>query len=214
MCIRINKIIIVISLLFLCNISYSSDLPECPNSPYDESSDYQKTQNFQNWHNCIGMYIHPNRGFYEGPYENGKRNGFGYYEDANNTMTGDFVNDYPNGQIYIHYLQSDGKYLGVNKLGAREGYGTYFFSNGEVWQGKWENDKFVSGTKYKPGEFNQTVRFYERPIYNFKKTIEEPIEEETNSDILNIEEAKASCKDIGFKEGTEKFGECVLELTR
>ena len=31
---------------------------------------------------------------------------------------------------------------------------------------------------------------------------------------IGIEEAKANCKDIGFKEGTEKFGECVLELTK
>ena len=41
---------------------------------------------------------------------------------------------------------------------------------------------------------------------------EEPIEEEKIQS--SIEEAKASCKDIGFKEGTEKFGECVLQLTK
>ena len=32
--------------------------------------------------------------------------------------------------------------------------------------------------------------------------------------MIEISEAKSTCKDIGFKEGTEKFGECVLELTK
>ena len=31
---------------------------------------------------------------------------------------------------------------------------------------------------------------------------------------INIEEAKDKCKSLGFKTGTEKFGTCVLELTR
>ena len=29
---------------------------------------------------------------------------------------------------------------------------------------------------------------------------------------INIEDAKSICEDIGFVKGTEKFGECVLEL--
>jgi len=35
---------------------------------------------------------------------------------------------------------------------------------------------------------------------------------ETSPVNLEIEEAKSTCADIGFKEGTEKFGECVLKL--
>jgi len=31
---------------------------------------------------------------------------------------------------------------------------------------------------------------------------------------VSIDDAKSQCSDIGFKAGTEKFGECVLELNR
>jgi hypothetical protein len=31
---------------------------------------------------------------------------------------------------------------------------------------------------------------------------------------ISIEEARQKCKDLGFKERTEKFGTCVLELTK
>ena len=34
----------------------------------------------------------------------------------------------------------------------------------------------------------------------------------TTTPKVSIEDAKSQCSDIGFKAGTEKFGECVLEL--
>jgi hypothetical protein len=41
---------------------------------------------------------------------------------------------------------------------------------------------------------------------------EDLIEDDTQDLQSNIEEAKSICNDIGFKAGTEKFGECVLKL--
>ena len=35
-----------------------------------------------------------------------------------------------------------------------------------------------------------------------------------NTSKINMEDAKAKCVFLGFKSGTEKFGTCVLELTR
>ena len=93
------------------------------------------------------------------------------------------------------------------------GYGTYTFADGRVWEGQWDGHSFLSGNKYAPGEY--VARNREREIDN-TEVIEEKIEleQEEDDNNFNIEEAKASCKDIGFKEGTEKFGECVLELTK
>ena len=34
----------------------------------------------------------------------------------------------------------------------------------------------------------------------------------TSSPKVSIDDAKVQCTDIGFKAGTEKFGDCVLEL--
>jgi len=36
----------------------------------------------------------------------------------------------------------------------------------------------------------------------------------TSSPKVTIDDAKKQCEDIGFKAGTEKFGECVLRLNR
>ena len=35
-----------------------------------------------------------------------------------------------------------------------------------------------------------------------------------NPSKINMEDAKDKCKSLGFKTGTEKFGTCVLELTK
>jgi hypothetical protein len=35
-----------------------------------------------------------------------------------------------------------------------------------------------------------------------------------NKSLTSIDEAKDKCKTLGFKIGTEKFGSCVLELTK
>ena len=44
---------------------------------------------------------------------------------------------------------------------------------------------------------------------NGKNKHEEP---EINNPKISIDDAKSQCSDIGFKAGTERFGECVLEL--
>jgi len=54
-----------------------------------------------------------------------------------------------------------------------------------------------------------------REEYKRKKNISKnEIENDTIINETGIEEAKVTCLDIGFKKGTEKFSECVLELTK
>lgn len=43
--------------------------------------------------------------------------------------------------------------------------------------------------------------------------VQSEIEVEEESADFDINEAIITCKDLGFKKGTEKFGECVLKLT-
>ena len=49
-------------------------------------------------------------------------------------------------------------------------------------------------------EIKILVKDYNKKVK--KKTIDE-----------NLNQALINCKDLGFKEGTEKFGECVLKLS-
>ena len=61
-------------------------------------------------------------------------------------------------------------------------------------------------------QMKENSRIQEGEVLNANDEVN--IMEETSSDILDMTEAKATCLDIGFKKGTEKFGECVLELTK
>ena len=61
-------------------------------------------------------------------------------------------------------------------------------------------------------QMKENRRVQEGQVLNTKDEVNSV--EETSSDKLNMTEAKATCLDIGFKKGTEKFGECVLQLTK
>ena len=104
MCIRINKIIFVIGLLFLCSISYSSDLPECPGSPYDQKSNVNPGV----WHNCTGLLKFRDGTTYQGGFQNSAMHGNGTLKIINGNT-----------------------YSGAFEYGKRNGYGTQWFNNGD-----------------------------------------------------------------------------------
>ena len=61
------------------------------------------------------------------------------------------------------------------------------------------------------------VRAYEAPIIqqNYElPQLQVPIEDNTQSQAISIEAAKVKCVSLGFKPKTEKFGNCVLELSK
>ena len=81
---------------------------------------------------------------------------------------------------------SDGsKYVGEWKNRKWHGQGTYTFADGSVKEGIWENGDFLYAKKISP-----TV--------TARKS--------------SLEKAKEQCAEIGFKKGTEKFGDCVMKL--
>ena len=176
MCIRINKIIGVISLLFLCNISYSSDLPECEGSPRKKIKPF--------WDSCYGEEIvsGKNKGKYSGEFKNNKYHGKGKYEWYNSSalksydgywfegkkhgkakiiwtngevLYGDNVFDKMTG--YAEWYDKNNKiiYRGMMKDSLFHGQGVFHFPDGKVWEGVFEKDKFISGTKYRPGEYTK-----------------------------------------------------------
>ena len=58
------------------------------------------------------------------------------------------------------------------------------------------------------GGFFYPTNFYETPHFEVKSESNSV----TTQSKISITDAKAQCTDIGFKTGTERFGECVLEL--
>jgi hypothetical protein len=62
--------------------------------------------------------------------------------------------------------------------------------------------------------WDKEVRQIEIEVKKAQKKIKQEKSEEEISSPLTMISAKQKCKELGFKERTEKFGNCVLELTK
>ena len=126
------------------------------------------------------------------------------------------------------FIWPDGnKYEGWWDEGMMNGEGTYYSPSGKIhkeswWDGNYEY--FEKGVTCK-GKFvnNFFLLGYDgscnkKKLANIDLNKNEPvINTENKVDEVNtkqtFENAKAECEAIGYKKGTEKFGECVLDLT-
>ena len=112
---------------------------------------------------------------------------------------------------YGVWIFSDGdKYSGNYKKGKMHGYGTYEYTNGDIAVGEFKKDKFKS-VKYTWADGSYCT--------DYKNSCRGEYVEKDNSlnsnstDIASlIDQAKDTCKSLGFKEGTEKFTDCSLKL--
>ena len=112
-------------------------------------------------------------------------NCFGTFTFADgNQYVGEWKNNKFNGQGTFTFANGD-KYVGEFKDDKRNGQGTYTYADGTVEEGIWKN-----------GEFQYTQKV--TPTVIVKK--------------ITLENAKQQCAEIGFKKGTEKFGDCVMKL--
>lgn len=148
--------------------------------------------------------------YYEGNFKNGKYHGKGIWYNPGNGYyyEGDWVNGKSHGQ-------------GIARM-----------PNGEVLIGTWKNHNFVNGTKYTAQEYQALIdkqneekelkkrkeaELREKERINKENEMLEIKEKEklkqlNNDNATKLSNAKLECKEIGFKEKTEAFGECVLEL--
>ena len=180
---------------------------------------------------------------YIGESYNGKAHGFGTYTWPNGTVySGNYVMSKRTGKGTVKYPNGN-TYTGDFANGNFNGKGTYLFSNGNIWKGDFQNNKLHGQAVIKlvePNKENGWVS-YEGEVKNnwpdgegkvktkdgkiitgvFSKykilkifsevnTSSSPIIKEKTS----MFKAKEECADLGFKEKSEKFGECVMELIK
>ena len=109
---------------------------------------------------------------------------------------GDFQHNKFNGQGVYTYGDHR-KYVGGFKDGKFHGKGTEVFSDGRPdLKGVWENDRFISLDSHS------------------ERTVERTPDAQTVRPSIDLTQARKKCGDLGFKQGTEKFGECVLRLSK
>jgi len=92
---------------------------------------------------------------------------------------------------------SDGdRYIGEWKDGLMTGQGRYVFRKGQQWVGRWDRGSPVlrQGRWIEPDETEQRFR-----SQGYK---------------VGFVQAQSKCLDLGIKESTEAFGECVLKLSK
>ena len=163
---------------------------------------------------------------YSGEWREGKMHGKGTYTRADGTKyVGEFMDNKPNGQGT--FTRADGNvYIGQFRGGKPNGQGEVAFANGEKYVGEFNDGMlhgrgirtFVDGRLPQEGiwESDRFVRAERIPdhIAGRIATTESVKEPQLKHSVAAIESAKEKCRDLGFKLGTEKFGDCVLRLSK
>jgi len=128
---------------------------------------------------------------YFGEFRDGKRHGKGTSTWADGTKyVGEFRDGKFNGQGTFTWAIG-GKYVGEFREDKFHGRGILTFNDGRSpLEGVWEKNKFVSSERIPPSIAGKL----------------------TPSELLSP--ARKKCGDLGLKPGTEKFGECVLRLSK
>ena len=76
----------------------------------------------------------------------------------------------------------------------------------------WNKASFCKAGVYLDGSSGHESGYFQLPHFKVKPTISSPAKTTPTATKTSITDAKSQCSDIGFKAGTEKFGDCVLEL--
>jgi hypothetical protein len=107
-----------------------------------------------------GKYTWEDGSWYEGDWKNDKREGKGkkvwpkYPSDA--WYDGDWKDDKMNGYGTLNFGRTildiepyESKYVGNILDGSKEGQGTFYYRNGDRWEGEWKNNEQTIGTWYR-----------------------------------------------------------------
>jgi hypothetical protein len=146
-------------------------------------------------------------GFFD---KNNKRQGKFIVEfSSGNKFNGEFKNGNIHGQGTFTFVNGS-KYIGFFKDNKFHGQGTYIFANGRKNVGEWQNGTLNGfATQYNAeGIIRQEGIFKDGKFLYARKKSKPPV---SNS---KLDKYKSFCEEIGFVQGTEKFGDCVLEAMK
>ena len=194
-----KKISIILVMLFWWGNAFA--LPEC-------EGDYTK------WTNCQGT-IEAEGIKYVGELYKGEPHGQGTYTSPDGYK---YVGEWKKGKMHGYGIQTNpngNKYDGEFKNHKYHGQGTFTFPDGRKYVGGWKKSKYHGmGTlttedgaiyvgRHKNGEVVEVISRDTSARDKAKKKLELA---------SMVEDAKKTCKDLGFTEGTEKFSDCSLKL--
>lgn len=111
-------------------------------------------------YNGIGKYFGSTKGRYYGYFYNNAAFNYGIYRDINFLYEGYWTNDVPD--IFGIEENPIGTYKGSYKLGTKSGFGSFEYSNGDIYIGNFKKDLFNGYGKF----FFKDGRVYHGEFYN------------------------------------------------
>jgi len=205
-------------LLFSAGEAWS--LPKCPGSLVSS------------WHNCFSSYTFPNGGEYVGEWRDGKRHGQGTHTWPDGTRyVGEFRDEKYHGQgtytwrdgtKYVGefrdhkkngqgtYTWADGrKYVGEYRNGKRHGQGTYTWPEGHKYVGEYRNGKRHGQGTYTGPDGGVSEGVWKNGAFQYAR--EDPkVEERRQKQAMQA--IRETCNEFGFREGSESYAQCMLDL--
>ena len=141
----------------------------------------------------LGKTLFPGGATYVGSYLDNKFHGHGTYTS-------------PNGD----------KYVGEWRDNTRRGQGIYTYADGRPpLEGVWEDNKFVRAERIPDHIAGRSPATNSEPqITPDKASSSDANQTGSRTPIPGLDAIKAKCAELGFKAGTEKFGDCVLKLSK
>ena len=151
--------------------------------PECEGADYNK------WTNCHGTMTFTNGNKYVGEWKDGDLHGQGTYT----------------------WASSESKYVGGFKDGKRHGQGTYTYANGDKYVGEFKNNKQHGQVTHTYADGTVVVSIFKKG--KLVKILSSDTSAKDKMKLVSmVDDAKKTCKELGFTEGTEKFSDCSLKL--
>ncbi len=133
-----------------------------------------------------------------------------FFQKCRVALDSDVRGNCTSGYGVIEYRGKD-VYMGYWKDGKKHGKGKYIWKDGSVYEGEWYKNNMHGQGKFTHAD--GTVWQGEFRNDDFMGNKNANTNSTNNLDIGSlIEQAKGTCKSLGFKDGTEKFTDCSLKL--
>jgi len=231
-------------LLFVGAVSAQSSLPACTGSDVSRWTNCQGTATFSwgkyvgefkdgKFHGQgIGTSDKGNR--YVGEHRDGKPHGKGTFTwTSGNQYNGEFRDGKLHGQGTFTWANGN-RYVGEHRDGKQNGQGTYTTATGHKYVGEFRDSKlsgqgivtYADGRPPEEGVFEEGRLVHAQRIPDhiagragsqaeqLSRTSEDLGNKPVVSQQSSLDLARKKCEELGLRSGTEKFGECVLRLSK
>jgi hypothetical protein len=167
-----------------------------------------------------GTYTFASGNKYVGEFRLSKPHGQGTHFASGHKYVGEFMDGKYHGQGTFYSLADNqfkgDKYVGEFRDDKRNGQGIYTFADGRPPQeGIWEDHKFVRAQRIPDHIAGRSPATNSEPQITPDKASSSDVSQTApRVPIPGLDAIKAKCAELGFKAGTEKFGDCVLKLSK